>query len=237
MTGYSARELIGKHFLDLIPPDYKRPVERFYRIQFVKKLPLTYNEFPIVSKQGERFWLGQKVQLRIKDDRVVGFQAIARDITDRKKAEEALRESETRYKDLFDHATDMIYTHDLQGNFTSVNEAATRVLGYSREELLRMNYKEFVDAEYLSVTEENLRKKVQNGVDTTGPYEILARSKEGNPLWLEITSRVIIKDGKSSRRPWHRQKYYRAQTPGRKASTGGKDGSNRHPGRWPCARL
>ncbi len=197
MTGYSARELIGKHFLDLIPPDYKRPVERFYRIQFVKKLPLTYNEFPILSKHGERFWLGQKVQLRIKDDRVVGFQAIARDITDRKKAEEALRESETRYKDLFDHATDMIYTHDLQGNFTSVNEAATRVLGYSREELLNMNYKEFVDAEYLSVTEENLRKKVQNGFDTTGPYEILACSKEGNPLWLEITSRLIIKDGKS----------------------------------------
>ena len=55
MTGYSARELIGKHFLDLIPLIIRDRLERFYRIQFVKKLPLTYNEFPILSKHGERF--------------------------------------------------------------------------------------------------------------------------------------------------------------------------------------
>jgi two-component system cell cycle sensor histidine kinase/response regulator CckA len=197
MTGYSARELIGKHYLDLIPPDYKKPVARFYRIQFLKKLPLTYNEFPIVGKQGERVWLGQKVQLLIQDDTVVRFQAIARDITDRKKAEDALRESETQYKDLFDHATDIIYTQDLQGNFTSVNEAATTVLGYNREELLRINYKDVVDADYLPVVEKNLRKKPLNCAGTTGPYEILARSNEGNPVWLEITSRVITKDGRA----------------------------------------
>ena len=197
MSGYSAKELIGKHYLDLIPPDHKRAVKRFYGIQFVKRLPLTYYEFPMVSKKGDRVWLGQKVQLLMRDDTIVGFQAIARDITDRKNVEDALRESETRYKDLFDHATDAIYTHDLQGKFTSVNEAATTMLGYSREQLLKMDYKDIVDPEYLSVAEDNLQKKIQNGVGTTGPYEILARSKQGDPLWLEVTSRLIIKDGKT----------------------------------------
>jgi two-component system, cell cycle sensor histidine kinase and response regulator CckA len=196
IVGYSGEELSGTNYLDLIAPEHRGTVERFYGIQFAKRQPLTYKEFPIVTKQGETVWLGQNVQLLFKDDTVVGFQAIARDITDRKRAEEALRESETRYKDLFDHAADGIYTHDLQGNYTSVNEAAARMLGYSREELLSLNYKDFVDPEYLSVTEENFRRKIQNGLETTGPYEILVHSKDGKPLWLEVTSRIIMKDEK-----------------------------------------
>ena len=196
MAGYAAEELIGKSYLDLIPPDHRETVERFYGIQFVKGLPITYYEFPLVTKQGETVWLGQNAQLLTEDEAVVGFQAIARDITDRKRAEAALVESEMRYKDLFDHATDGIYTHDLQGNYTSGNEAAIRMLGYSREELLRMNFKDIVDPDYLSAVAENLRKKIQNGVETTGPYEVLVRSKDGAPLWLEVTSRAITKDGK-----------------------------------------
>jgi len=195
ITGYAAEELIGTSYLDLIPADHRKTVERFYGIQFVKGLPITYYEFPLVTKQGETIWLGQNVQLLREDEAVEGFQAIARDITDRKRAEEDLRESEARYKDLFDHATDGIYTHDPQGNYTSGNEAAIRMLGYSREELLRMNIKDIVDPDYLSVVQENLRKKVQNGVETTGPYEVLVRSKDGAPLWLEITSRVITREG------------------------------------------
>jgi two-component system, cell cycle sensor histidine kinase and response regulator CckA len=195
MAGYAAEELLGKSYLDLIPPDHRETVERFYGIQFVKGLPITYYEFPVVTKQGETVWLGQNVQLLTEDEAVVGFQAIARDITDRKRAEAALGESEMRYKDLFDHATDGIYTHDLQGNYTSGNEAAIRMLGYSRDELRRMNIKDIVDPDYLSVVQENLRKKIQNGVKTTGPYEILVRSKDGAPLWLEVTSRVMTKDG------------------------------------------
>ena len=195
ITGYAEEELIGKSYLDLIPPDHGETVERFYGIQFVKGLPITYYEFPLVTKQGETVWLGQNVQILTEDEAVAGFQAIARDITDRKRAEEELRESEARYKDLFDHATDGIYTHDPQGNYTSGNEAAIRMLGYSREELLRMNIKDIVDPDYLSVVQENLRKKIQNSVKTTGPYEILVRSKDGAPLWLEVTSRVMTKDG------------------------------------------
>ena len=196
ISGYAAEELIGNSYLDLIPPDHRKTVERFYRIQFVRRLPITYYEFPLVTKQGETVWLGQNAQLLTEDEAVVGFQAIARDITDRKRAEAALVESEMRYKDLFDHATDAIYTHDLQGNYTSGNEAAIRMLGYSREELLKMNFKDIVDPDYLSAVAENLRKKIQNGVETTGPYEVLVRSKDGAPLWVEITSRAITKDGK-----------------------------------------
>lgn len=194
MTGYAAEELIGKSYLDLIPPVHRKTVEMFYGTQFVKGLPITYYEFPLVTKQGETVWLGQNVQLLTEGEAVVGFQAIARDITDRKRAESALVDSEMRYKDLFDHASDGIYTVDLQGNFTSGNEAAARMLGYSREELLTVNFQDLVDPDYLPLAEKNFRMKIQNGVETTGPYEVLVHSKDGTPLWLEVTSRVVTKD-------------------------------------------
>jgi PAS domain S-box-containing protein len=196
ITGYDEEELIGKSYLDLIPPDHTKTVERFYGTQVVEGLPITYHELPMVTKQGETVWLGQNVQLLIEDEAVVGFQAIARDITDRKRAEEALRESETRYKDLFDHATDGIYTVDFQGNFTSANEAVIRFLGHSRDELLRLNFKDVLDPEYLPVAEANFLNKVQRGLEATGPYEVLVRSKDGTSLWLEVTSRVITEDGR-----------------------------------------
>ncbi|PJB32823.1 MAG: hypothetical protein CO109_02520 [Deltaproteobacteria bacterium CG_4_9_14_3_um_filter_65_9] len=68
-----------------------------------------------------------------------------REIAWRRRVENALRESEDRYRDLVDHSTDTIYTHDLEGNVLSANEAAPKVTGYSLESLLRMNLRDLLD--------------------------------------------------------------------------------------------
>jgi PAS domain S-box-containing protein len=91
IMGYSEQEFIGRHYLDLIRPDHRQDAERFYGLQFVERIPNTYYEFPAVTRDGTELWLGQNVQLVMEDDRVVGFQAVARDITERRRAEEALR--------------------------------------------------------------------------------------------------------------------------------------------------
>jgi PAS domain S-box-containing protein len=92
-TGYSEQDLLGNHFLDIVHPDYRDAVNAFYMTQLRRRTPQTYHELPIVTKSGETFWIGQNVQLLNENDRVVGFQSIARDITDRKTTEQALRKA------------------------------------------------------------------------------------------------------------------------------------------------
>jgi len=85
---HSREELIGKNYLELIRPDYRERVRSFYRRQCERKTPITYLEFPVIDKRGEDVWIGQNVQLAIEGDEIVGFQAVARNITERKRLEE-----------------------------------------------------------------------------------------------------------------------------------------------------
>ena len=63
-------------------------------------------------------------------DNVLGVIGVATDITENRRAEVSIRESEERYRELFENANDIIYTHDLQGNFTSLNRTGERITGY-----------------------------------------------------------------------------------------------------------
>ena len=71
-------------------------------------------------------------------------------LEERARTLEALRASEERYRGLFENASDLIYTHDLTGNFTSFNKTAERVTGYRREKALEMNIAQLVAPEYLA---------------------------------------------------------------------------------------
>lgn len=89
ITGYREEEMLGKHYLEMIHPDMYDDQEDmdFFRNQFVNHIQNTYFEYPISTKDGQKVWLGQNTQLVLREDKVVGFQAVARDLTDQKKME------------------------------------------------------------------------------------------------------------------------------------------------------
>ena len=100
ITGYEEGEIIGKHYKMFIRPDMFKQAITFFTDQLMKGLQNTYSEYPILTKEGHEVWLGQNTQLIMKEDHVTGFQAVARDITERKRMEKELNDSERRYREL-----------------------------------------------------------------------------------------------------------------------------------------
>ncbi len=88
MLGWTAAQLVGTLYLDLIREDYRPSAARFYVHQFARRLPTTYYEFPVIAKDGREVWVGQQVRLIEEDGEVSGALAVARDITARKRTEE-----------------------------------------------------------------------------------------------------------------------------------------------------
>jgi PAS domain S-box-containing protein len=100
---YTAEEIVGRSYLDLVRPDYRQKMRQFYREQLISGTARTYTEFPALTRDGSDIWFGQNVQLVREGEKVVGFQAITRDITRRRILEEeqnqAREELERRVKD------------------------------------------------------------------------------------------------------------------------------------------
>ena len=127
-------------------------------------------------------------------DTVLGVIGVATDTTENRRAEISIRESEERYRELFENANDIIYTHDLQGNFTSLNRSGERITGYSREEAVKMNIADVIAPEFLPLARDMMAQKASDRVSTV--YEIDIIAKQGRRIRLEVSTRLIFSDGK-----------------------------------------
>jgi PAS domain S-box-containing protein len=115
---------------------------------------------------------------------------IMKQIVERDQIEASLRESEERYRELFENAQDAIYVHDVNGNYLSVNGAAERLGGYSRDEIIGRNFADFMTPEYAEWIRTN--KLGRKGHDA---YEIEMLAKDGRSVPVEVNTRLIYKSG------------------------------------------
>ena len=190
----SADELIGRSMLDLIHPDYRDLVSK--RIRDINEL----GEPAPLSEQRHLKISGEVIDVEVTAMPFTfggqpAVQAVIRDVTERKRARESLKLTEERYRELFENANDIIYTHDLLGNFTSLNRSGERITGYSWEEARRMNLADVVAPEYLDLARRAIANKASGKAATVYELDIIA--KDGHRVRLEVSSRVIKHKGKA----------------------------------------
>ncbi|HSK63857.1 MAG TPA: PAS domain S-box protein, partial [Pyrinomonadaceae bacterium] len=114
-------------------------------------------------------------------------------IAERNRVEAALRESEERYRELFENARDAIYVHDLQGKYVSINHAAEKLSGYTRDEIVGHSFTEFISTEHLKHVRDNFCGKLAQRGETT--YEVEVIAKDGRRVPVEVSSRAIYENG------------------------------------------
>jgi diguanylate cyclase (GGDEF)-like protein/PAS domain S-box-containing protein len=193
VTGYSRAELCRMNFAQIVAPDHLAHTRQMMQRKLAGHETTTFYELEIVNRAGERVLLEVSTQLIYEHGAPVGVQGIARDITERKRAEAALRASEERYRELFENANDLVYTHDLRGNFTSMNKTGERVTGYTRAEACTLTMTQVVAPEYWQLAREMIGRKQSEGESTVYEVEIIA--KDGRRVPLEISTRLIFQDG------------------------------------------
>jgi PAS domain S-box-containing protein len=151
-------------------------------------------EYRVIKRDGTVCWFHDKGRI-VKDaqGRPVCWQGVMLDITERKRAEEALKASENRYHDLIENAQDIIVTQDLENHYTSVNKAGLEATGYSLEEALSISPSEIIAPEFLETAREMVARKLAGDEVTTYDLEIIA--KDGSRIALEVNARLIYQNG------------------------------------------
>ncbi|HXB56470.1 MAG TPA: response regulator [Vicinamibacteria bacterium] len=135
-AGLPEGQLLGLHFRELVRPDYREVAERFYGDQFAQRIPNTYCEFPALFRDGDEVWIGQHVQLVMEGERILGFQALAREITERKRAEQAVEREREQLRQIVTHAPVAMALLDRDRRYIAHSAEWVRYLGVGEDSVV-----------------------------------------------------------------------------------------------------
>jgi len=189
IMGYTREELIGRHFTELVHPDAREASQRFYLRQLARKTPSTYYEFPAMSKEGREIWLGQNVQVLLENDQVVCVHAMARDITERKRAEGELHSALDRLRAVIGNSPIAVISLDTQGRVTGWNQAAVHMFGWTEREVLGL------ELPYLAPGQEQESETIWEQVirgDGLDGLELRRLRKDGTPIDIAVWSARLL---------------------------------------------
>ncbi len=191
-SGYAPEAMIGRPSASIVHPDDLPSVAAYFAPQYEGPIDGT-----VRIQHADGSWAWRELRgVRFRDERgVPGAILLSRDVDARVRAESALAESDERLAYLMENANDIIFSADLNGVVTACNAAATRVLGYSREELVGMSRAQLVDFAWLPGPIENAQR-ARLGEEPLGPSEVLLHTKDGSERWLEVNPHLLQVDGR-----------------------------------------
>ena len=188
-------QAVGKTDFDFFTAEHAQQAYNDEQEVITTGKPMTAKEEKETWPDGRVTWASTiKMPFRDANGAIIGTFGVSRDTTERKRAEEALRTSEERYRELFENASDLVYTTDLEGRLTSLNRVAEQTLGYSREEAAQMNLRQLVDPRHWQRVEQT-RERLLAG-DSAVTLELEITAKDGRRVMLEVNPRLIYKGGK-----------------------------------------
>jgi|GEM_PF-867490 len=197
VSGYSSEEVEGKIFYDfLLIPEEVGPVRAVVEELSAGQFPNEFENFWVKKDGTRRLIHWTNTAIIAEDGSVEYIVATGIDVTERRRAEDALRKSEERYRELFEYAHDLIFTVDTtSGMVTTANDAARDVLSYEPNELVDQPYSAFVNPGDLSGVQEQMAVAIS---DTASTIEAWCMRKDGTPVLLELRMRSIPVTGEEA---------------------------------------
>ena len=193
MLGRSGDEIIGHKTIEFYASNAHQEAHAAMQ-RFCSEGSIHGVELQVVRKDGTVIDVSlDATAVRDEDGNIVRSRSVWRDITARKRAEERLRAEEVRYRELFENANDIIYTHDMQGSFTSINRVAEQVTGYTRDEIIGESVAKVIAPEFLELAREKTLSKLKGEPSTVWELELV--TKDGSRVPVEVRTTLISEHG------------------------------------------
>lgn len=185
--GYPREELMGMSNRQIADKENAKKIFKIFNEIYRTGIAGNMFDYEIIRKDGSRRQIEVSASLkRDSSGNPAGFRGTMRDATERKKMEEMLRQSEERYRTILEEMEDAYFEVDVTGNYTFVNDAVCRHLGYSREELIGTSFRDQMVKEELDKVYKAFGKIYMTGKPETGILYQLLR-KDGTCGFAEMT--------------------------------------------------
>lgn len=185
---FVTEKIIGTSIYDYVPTEYRKGLRAFLAGVVKTKKPDRY-EVQYRSRDGYTFLFEASTGPVLRDGKVIALTMNSRDITERRRTEEALRENELRFRALFERNNDAILIIRLDGRMLLANQKAAEMLGYQINELVDLSYQDIVAPDEWEDTNKKIQA-LQKGISLP-LYESKFRKKEGLEFPIEINIALV----------------------------------------------
>ncbi|MDQ5987200.1 MAG: Sensor histidine kinase RcsC [Syntrophus sp. SKADARSKE-3] len=201
--GYRPEHIIGKNAVGAIVPDNEAAVRDLKNmIEDISENPDGYENVTTenIRSNGERVWVAWNIKpIRDENHQLVGVLCVGNDITERKRVEKALKESENEYRNIFDNAIEGIFQTMPDGRYRSINPAFAHMFGYESPEEMKSAVQNI--GEQLSVNETDRTRLIEMMQVSQGMvrgFNVQLKRKDGSLFWVSINAQLVSKEGEES---------------------------------------